>query len=76
VLVVNARNQVEQRAIQTSSILGDKWIVSSGLNAGDRVIVEGLQKVRAGAAVTAVPFQTGNTNAASKSSATPATNEK
>ena len=63
VWVVNAQNVVEQRAIQTSSISGDKWIVSSGLNAGDRVVVEGLQKVRAGAPVTAVPFQTGNTNA-------------
>ena len=67
VLVVNAQNLAERRAIQTSSISGDKWIVSSGLNAGDRVIVEGLQKVRAGAPVTAVPFQTGNTNPPIKS---------
>jgi membrane fusion protein, multidrug efflux system len=69
VWVVNAQNVVEQRTIQTSSISGDKWIVSSGLNAGDRVIVEGLQKVRAGATVTAVPFQTSNTNTPMKSSA-------
>ena len=66
---VTAREFVEQRAIQTSSISGDKWIVSSGLNAGDRVIVEGLQKVRAGAPVTAVPSPTGNTNTPVKSSA-------
>lgn len=63
VLVVNARNQVEQRSIQTGSVSGDKWIVSSGLNAGDRVIVEGLQKVRAGATVVAVPFQAGDAGA-------------
>lgn len=69
VWVVNAQNVVEQRGLQTSSISGDKWIVSSGLNAGDRVIVEGLQRVRAGAPVTAVPFQTGNTNTPMKSSA-------
>lgn len=56
VLIVNAQNQVEQRAIQTGSISGDKWIVSSGLGPGDRVIVEGLQKVRPGATVTTVPF--------------------
>jgi membrane fusion protein, multidrug efflux system len=68
VWVVNAQNVVEQRAIQTSSISGDKWIVSSGLNAGDRVVVEGLQKVRAGATVTAIPFQTGHTNTPMKSS--------
>jgi membrane fusion protein (multidrug efflux system) len=59
VLVVNAQSQVEQRAIRTASITGDKWIVSSGLETGDRVIMEGLQKVRAGTTVTAVPFQTG-----------------
>lgn len=57
VLVVNARNVVEQREIKTGSIAGDKWIVSSGLAAGDRVIMEGLQKVRAGSTVTTVPFQ-------------------
>ena len=56
-------------AKDTTSISGDKWIVSSGLNAGDRVVVEGLQKVRAGATVTTVPFQTGNTNTQVKSSA-------
>jgi membrane fusion protein (multidrug efflux system) len=67
VLVVNAQNQVEQRSIQTGSVSGDKWIVSSGLNAGDQVIVEGLQKVRAGATVVTVPFQAGNTNTPSVS---------
>jgi membrane fusion protein (multidrug efflux system) len=57
VLVVNAQNQVEQRAIRTSSVSGDKWTVSSGLNSGDRVIVEGLQRVRPGSTVVAVPFK-------------------
>lgn len=64
VLVVNAQNQVEGRTIQTGSVADDKWIVSSGLDAGDRVIVEGLQKVRVGTTVKAVPFQAGNTNSA------------
>jgi membrane fusion protein (multidrug efflux system) len=63
VLVVNAQNQVEQRPIQTSGVSGDQWIVSRGLNAGDRVIVEGLQKVRAGATVVAVPFQVNGASA-------------
>jgi membrane fusion protein (multidrug efflux system) len=36
--------------------IGDKWLVSSGLAPGDRLIVEGLQKVRPGAAVKVVPF--------------------
>jgi membrane fusion protein (multidrug efflux system) len=67
VLVVNAQNQVEQRAIQTASVSGDKWTVSAGLHAGDRVIVEGLQKVRPGATVVAVPFQAGSAGAPSAS---------
>ncbi len=56
VLIVDADEKVDQRAISTERALGDKWLVSTGLVPGDRVIVEGMQKVRAGVAVTAVPF--------------------
>jgi membrane fusion protein (multidrug efflux system) len=72
VLVVNPQNQVEQRPIQTDGISGDKWIVSSGLKAGERVIVEGLQKVRAGATVVATPFRTASANTAPESATTSA----
>ena len=51
VFVVNKDNKVEQRAIKTGEAIGDQWIVNSGLNAGDRVIVEGIGKVRPGALV-------------------------
>ncbi|WP_454730810.1 MULTISPECIES: efflux RND transporter periplasmic adaptor subunit [Cupriavidus] len=54
-LVVNAKDEVELRTLTTERAVGDKWLVSSGLNAGDRVIVEGLQFVRPGAKVKAVP---------------------
>lgn len=57
VLIVNAQNQVEQRAIQTDAASGDRWIVTSGLTGGERVIVEGLQKVRVGSTVNPVPFK-------------------
>lgn len=67
VLVVNPQNQVEQKPIQTDGVSGDKWVVTSGLKAGERVIVEGLQKVRAGATVMAKPFGTAATNAAAVS---------
>lgn len=63
VLVVNPQNQVAQKPIQTDGVSGDKWVVTSGLKAGERVIVEGLQKVRAGATVVAKPFGTAATNA-------------
>jgi membrane fusion protein (multidrug efflux system) len=56
VMIVNAQSQVEVRPVQLGSVQGDKWIVQSGLSAGDRVIVEGLQKIGPGMPVTAVPF--------------------
>ena len=45
--------KVESRAVQVSRTIGDKWLVEGGLAAGDQVIVEGLQKVKPGMAVTA-----------------------
>ncbi|MEZ5485676.1 MAG: efflux RND transporter periplasmic adaptor subunit [Lysobacteraceae bacterium] len=53
-MLVGADGNVEQRVIQVSGTLGDQWIVEGGLAAGDRVIVEGLQKIRPGAPVRAV----------------------
>ena len=49
-LVLNPQGKVEQRTLVTSGTRGDKWLVKSGLKAGDLVIVEGLQKVQPGAA--------------------------
>ncbi|EDC2207818.1 multidrug efflux RND transporter periplasmic adaptor subunit AcrA [Salmonella enterica] len=51
VLVVGADNKVETRQIVANQAIGDKWLVTDGLKAGDRVIVSGLQKVRPGAQV-------------------------
>ena len=50
--VVNESNTIEERALTTGSTLGDQWIVESGLEAGERVVVEGLQKIRVGSKVT------------------------
>lgn len=57
VLVVDDQNQVAQHFIQTGSREGALLVVSSGLEAGDRVIVEGLQKVRPGVTVSPVEKQ-------------------
>lgn len=57
VLVVDAENKVTSRPIKTGSSHDNSWIVESGLKAGDRVIVEGLQKVQPGAVVTPVPWK-------------------
>jgi membrane fusion protein (multidrug efflux system) len=50
-LVVGPDNKVELRTLATERAIGDKWLVSEGLKAGDRVIVEGLQFAKPGAAV-------------------------
>ncbi len=52
VLVVGASDKVEVRPVVAPRAIGDKWLVTEGLAAGDKVIVEGLQKVRPGAQVT------------------------
>ncbi|HEU4773387.1 MAG TPA: efflux RND transporter periplasmic adaptor subunit [Lysobacter sp.] len=52
-MVVNAENKVEARPVKVSQTVGDKWLVESGLVAGDRVIIAGLQKVQPGAPVNA-----------------------
>jgi membrane fusion protein (multidrug efflux system) len=52
-MIVDAEGKVEQRVVQVSRTIGDRWLVESGLQAGDKVILEGLQKVAPGAAVQA-----------------------
>ncbi|NDL63686.1 efflux RND transporter periplasmic adaptor subunit [Acerihabitans arboris] len=53
VMVVTADGAVEQRAIGTGEMINGQWLVTKGLAAGERVITDGLQNVRAGAKVTA-----------------------
>jgi membrane fusion protein, multidrug efflux system len=53
-LVVNHDGKVEVRELRVSRTIGDQWLVEEGLSDGDRVIVEGLQKVQPGMPVTTV----------------------
>ncbi len=53
-LVVSG-GKVELRTLVTDWAVGDAWLVTSGVKAGEQVIVEGLQKVRPGAQVTTIP---------------------
>jgi len=55
-LIVDAENKVQQRVLTLVRTIGDRWLVSDGLAPGERVVVEGMQKVRPGAVVKAVPF--------------------
>lgn len=52
-MVLDKDGKVELRPVSVSRTVGDKWLVKNGLAAGDRVIVEGLQKIQPGIAVTA-----------------------
>jgi membrane fusion protein (multidrug efflux system) len=56
VMVVGADGKVAPRPIKTGDAQGNSWIVTDGLKAGDTVIVEGLQKVKPGAAVKTTPW--------------------
>jgi membrane fusion protein (multidrug efflux system) len=58
-LIVDARSNVQIRMLTLDRAIGDQWLVSSGLAPGERVIIEGMQKVKPGAPVKAVPFVTG-----------------
>jgi membrane fusion protein (multidrug efflux system) len=71
VLLVDAQSKVSERVIEVDRAVGSNWLVSSGLKAGDRVIVEGLQKARAGATVKAMPVGDAS-GPAGAGSATPA----
>ena len=53
VMVVNDKSQVESRAVVAAQAIGDKWLISEGLQPGDKVIVSGLQKARPGVQVKA-----------------------
>jgi membrane fusion protein (multidrug efflux system) len=59
VMLVGSEEKVESRVIKVARTVGDNWLVREGLKAGDRVILEGLQKARPGMAVKAVPFGSG-----------------
>lgn len=52
--VVSANNTIEKRILKTEKAIGNQWLISSGINAGDKLVVEGSSKVRPGSAVTAV----------------------
>jgi membrane fusion protein (multidrug efflux system) len=63
-MVVGATNNVEPRVIKIGQAVGNKWVVTDGLEAGDQVIVEGLQKFQPGMVVKPVPFNPTGINSA------------
>jgi len=52
-------NKIEQVAVTTGGVIDNQWLITSGLKAGDVVVVEGFQKIRPGAPVQASPWNPG-----------------
>ncbi|CAN5298882.1 efflux RND transporter periplasmic adaptor subunit [soil metagenome] len=55
VLVIGSDNKVVQRSIKADRAIGDKWLVTGGLKPGERVVTEGLIRIKARQAVKPVP---------------------
>ena len=56
VFVVDGEGKLQQRSLTADRAVGDQWLVTDGLKAGDTVVVEGQQKARAGQPVQAQPY--------------------
>ncbi len=54
--IVGADGKAEIRPVQVGPRVGTDWVITSGLKAGEKVIVEGIQKVKAGVQVAAKPW--------------------
>jgi membrane fusion protein (multidrug efflux system) len=54
--VIGADGKAEIRPIKVGTRTGTDWVITSGLNAGEKVVVEGIQKIKAGAPVSAKPW--------------------
>jgi membrane fusion protein (multidrug efflux system) len=69
VLIVDAEGKVQQHMLTLDRAIGGQWLVSSGLASGDRVIVEGMLKVRPGMTVKVAPFNDKKTRPGSEAEA-------
>jgi membrane fusion protein (multidrug efflux system) len=70
-LVVGQGDVVKQQLLTLDRVIGSQWLVAAGLAAGDRVIVEGVLRVRPGMVVRAVPFTEGQAKDAQPGTTSP-----
>jgi membrane fusion protein (multidrug efflux system) len=66
VLVVGSDNRVEVRSVVIERVVGDQWLIGAGLQAGERIVVAGFQRVRPGTTVTPLPSRANTPKAAPK----------
>jgi membrane fusion protein (multidrug efflux system) len=53
-MVLSSSNRVEERTVVADKAIADKWVITSGLKQGDKIIVEGLNKIKVGDTVKSV----------------------
>jgi membrane fusion protein, multidrug efflux system len=70
VMVVGKNNQVEQRVVVADRAIGNSWLISSGLSSGDQLVIEGLNKIRAGDTVRPVALNADGTQPDTRSAST------
>jgi membrane fusion protein (multidrug efflux system) len=73
VAVVGADNKVTLRTVQAGERIGSLWVIDSGLKSGEKIVVEGLQKVREGVTVNPTVVEIKDTGTSSPTSGTSAT---
>jgi RND family efflux transporter MFP subunit len=64
IAVVDANNKVDVRFVKVGDRIGTQWVVNDGLKPGERVVAEGIQKVRQGMQVNPKPYEASNQQAA------------
>ena len=69
VLVVGDDNRVAERMVTAARVIGNDWLIDTGLKAGERVILDGLQKVRPGSEVKPVEVNTEQSSATDQAAA-------
>lgn len=76
VLIVDKDGNVQQKQLTLDRAIGNEWLVSSGLEQGDQVIVEGISKVKPGSPVKVVPFASSGKNSGGNANAAPTAKTK
>lgn len=74
-MVVGADGKVVRKNVSTGDMIGSNWVITSGLSAGDQVVVSGLQRVKAGAPAKATPWHPAASGASAAASGTAPTSK-
>ncbi|MBP8609271.1 MAG: efflux RND transporter periplasmic adaptor subunit [Syntrophaceae bacterium] len=71
ILIVDKDGKVQQKQLTLDRAIGNEWLISSGIEQGDQVIIEGISKVKPGIPVKVVPFENRGKNSGANTNAVP-----